>query len=115
MALLPWLTAPLAAAAGWVVQGRRRQITTESSALDLYKDSLTVLSNTQDVVNTISAEHERMRRELALCVQARRGADMERANDRVVIAELQRSRVENSQKIERLEAEVLRLTAGGVV
>lgn len=110
----PWivgfLTTIVSGTVGWFARRPAQVIATEQAALDLYKDSLDVLDNVQKAFREMAVEREAMRAELMACVRAREDAAVERARDRVKIAQLEQGRAEDKQELGRLKSEVATLS-----
>ncbi len=104
------MTTTIGAAIGWFAHGKQRQIQAEGGALELYHDALAVLESVQSEVTRMSGDREEMRVQLEECVRARNDAALERAKDRVKIAQLEQGAIEGQQKIAHLEEELSKLT-----
>lgn len=92
---------------GWLLRGRQRHISGETGALGLYGDALSLLENAHVALRNMEAARDEMERErdgveqrmrrhvtetreaLSACITARDEAKLERAKDRVIIAQLQ--------------------------
>lgn len=89
----PWLIAAvlsaLTAVAGWLARGRQRIISQEDGALGLYRDALALLESAQDALSAMGLRLDEVQSLLNECVRARDQSKIERAQDRVKIAQLE--------------------------